>query len=154
MRRGCIHSTETDGLQDGHQRGPNGSGSETRRSSGKGRGERSAAEGTTGNPRTCSEKYRVTCKGTGMREIASRRPTDKEKLTRRTVSCSVSYSSRETFHLPACSPPSDLSSLSNGGTPNISLAVNRHRGLLKISLHYIAGVLAALPCPAIHWRWR
>jgi hypothetical protein len=107
---GCIHSMETDGLQHGHQRGANSEWqpNETvvgRVERGEGRGERTEGEGT-GNPRTCSEKCRVTCKGTGMREIACLAHATRSKAeTRRTPKrlsqlWSVSYrSTQEDFHL-------------------------------------------------------
>ena len=94
MSRGerCIHSMETDGWaarrasargQPVWQRDKVGS-----RSSGKGRGARTADSGqrlrAQKNPRTCPEKYRVTCLGTGMREIASRtQPGQRQRDGRR-----------------------------------------------------------------------
>ena len=147
MSRGerCIHSMETDGLQYGHQRGANSvwQQNETivgRVERGEGRGERTKGEGT-GNPRTCSEKYRVTCKGTGMREIAClthATPGQRQRRDGRRREC-PSFGPFHTGQVqgrlpPACSPPPNLSSLSNGGAPNLSLAVNRRRELLKISL--------------------
>jgi hypothetical protein len=94
---------ETDGLEDGQwQRKPVGS-----RSSGKGRTERTEAEGT-GNPRTCSEKHRVTCKGNGNERdrlgLAARNPvkgrdeTDAERTAPVLVRF-LQFKSSGAFHL-------------------------------------------------------
>jgi hypothetical protein len=135
MSRGerCIHSTETDGLQDRHQRGVNavaairvGS-----RSSAKGRGERTEAEGIERARKNIGSRVRER-----ERERSPRARNPQPGQRQRRDGRRAHRPSPSPFHTvkgsipPACSPSSNLSSLSNGG----ALAVNRPRELLKISL--------------------
>lgn len=71
---------------------------------------------------------------TVMREIASPRALAHATPVKGREGRRADYPALVRFMESACSPSSDLSSLSNGGAPNLSLAVNRPPELLKISL--------------------
>ena len=145
QRERCIHSIETDGLaKPGHQR-------EAQRESArrdetiqkkKGRSSRKGREVSGQRLRVEAEVTLERARKnigsrvvrTVMREIASPRALAHATPVKGREGRRADYPALVRFMESACSPSSDLSSLSNGGAPNLSLAVNRPPELLKISL--------------------